>query len=175
MFMWKKIEGYERYSVSDGGEVRNDETGKILKPCKNKVGYYKVQLNGIQIDLQVIVAKAFPEICGEWFEGCHVNHIDEDKSNNKATNLNITTPAANCHWGTRNKRKTENGSGIKRTIYQYDADGNLVGIWDTQSLASRVLKINQTNISRCLYGVYNTAGGYKWSYVSPFNNKQNAA
>lgn len=28
---WKKIEGYENYSVSKDGEVRNDKTERVLK------------------------------------------------------------------------------------------------------------------------------------------------
>lgn len=116
--MWKKIEGYEKYSVSDSGDVRNDKTGKILKPNKNKVGYYKVNLwvNGRehQIDVHRLVAQAFIPNPNNYPQ---VNHKE----------------------------------------------------------ASRVLKINSTNISRCLHGVYNTAGGYKWSYVSPLNNNQHAA
>jgi hypothetical protein len=28
---WRQIEGYENYSVSDLGNVRNDKTGRILK------------------------------------------------------------------------------------------------------------------------------------------------
>lgn len=173
--MWQKIDGFERYSVSDSGDVRNDETGRILKPVKNACGYYKVSLNGVQVDVQILVAKAFPEICGEWYEGCQVNHLSEDKSDNSARNLSIVSPSENCKWGTRSIRKTDSGSGVKRYIYQFTEDGELAGIWSTQSLASKVLDINQTNISRCLHNVYNTAGGYKWSYVSPLNNNQNAA
>ena len=33
------------------------------------------------------VAKAFPEICGEWFEGAEVHHKDGNSLNNEASNL----------------------------------------------------------------------------------------
>ncbi len=40
---YKNIEGFENYSVSDYGNVRNDKTGRILKPDFNR-GYFRVCL-----------------------------------------------------------------------------------------------------------------------------------
>ena len=40
----KKIEGFENYSVSDLGNVRNDKTGRILKEKENRYGYFEVTL-----------------------------------------------------------------------------------------------------------------------------------
>lgn len=34
MIKWKKIDGKENYSISSDGTVRNDKTGRILKPHK---------------------------------------------------------------------------------------------------------------------------------------------
>ena len=41
---WKKVAGYETYSVSDLGNVRNDKTKRILKTGWCKGGYLKVNL-----------------------------------------------------------------------------------------------------------------------------------
>ena len=40
---YKNIEGFENYSVSDYGNVRNDKTGKILQG-KDTRGYLRVDL-----------------------------------------------------------------------------------------------------------------------------------
>ena len=40
-----------------------------------------------------VVARAFPEICGNWFNGCHVHHKDGNPLNNKAENLICLSPA----------------------------------------------------------------------------------
>ena len=33
---WRKIEGFERYSVSSDGQIRNDKTGRFLKDHKDR-------------------------------------------------------------------------------------------------------------------------------------------
>ncbi len=41
---YKTIEGFENYSVSDWGNVRNDKTGRILQGSVGKRGYARVDL-----------------------------------------------------------------------------------------------------------------------------------
>jgi len=41
---WRKIEGYDNYSISNLGEVKNDNT-KILLKTHIKDGYYVVTLS----------------------------------------------------------------------------------------------------------------------------------
>ncbi len=41
---FKNIEGFENYSVSDYGNVRNNKTGRILKACTDRHGYKAVVL-----------------------------------------------------------------------------------------------------------------------------------
>lgn len=43
--MWAKIKGYDNYSVSSNGEIRNDIRMSILKPNKNYKGYLYVILS----------------------------------------------------------------------------------------------------------------------------------
>nr|DAZ47043.1 MAG TPA: homing endonuclease [Caudoviricetes sp.] len=40
--MWKEIKGFSRYEVSDTGEVRNKETGEIIKQSTSKDGIKSV-------------------------------------------------------------------------------------------------------------------------------------
>lgn len=44
-------------------------------------------------------------------KGMQVNHIDENKSNNSYTNLNLLPPKDNSNWGTRNQRISEHMKG----------------------------------------------------------------
>lgn len=49
--------------------------------------------NGMRI--YITIAKLFPEICGEWFEGCQVDHINCNRSDNRAENLRCCTASQN--------------------------------------------------------------------------------
>ncbi len=47
--------------------------------------------------IYITIAKLFPEICGEWYNGCEVDHIDTDRFNNRADNLRVCTPKENMN------------------------------------------------------------------------------
>lgn len=108
MEIWRKIEGFENYEVSNLGQVRSlnyKRTGeiKILIPCKNNNGYLKVVLckSGKQHTKRVhrLVATAFiPNLEGKK----EVNHIDGNKQNNKVENLEWCTNLENIQhaWET---------------------------------------------------------------------------
>ena len=98
--MWKQIDGYENYSVSDKGEVKSEKTGIVLKPWVQQSGYASVSLwkDGKKKNVLVhrLVAEAFVDNpCGY----SEVNHIDEVKGNNSATNLEWCTRKYNMNYG----------------------------------------------------------------------------
>ena len=89
---WKDIEGYEgKYQISDGGRVKNAETGKVLKQkCSNEFYYCELYTKGFnkrntkKHRIHRLVAEHF---VGNPFKKKYVQHIDKDKSNNKYNNL----------------------------------------------------------------------------------------
>ena len=100
--IWKDVIGYEGlYQVSNLGMVKNYKTNKILKNVKTIYGYLVVTLHNNRkqkvFKVHRLVARAFYEICGTWFEGCQIDHIDGDKTNNKATNLRVCTSKENIN------------------------------------------------------------------------------
>lgn len=88
---WKLVVEHPRYSVSDLGRVRNDNTDRILRIRKNQRGFWMVGLreeNGEQVtrSLNKLVAVAFlPPPRTEYFDS--VIHIDGDRANHQAVNL----------------------------------------------------------------------------------------
>ena len=101
--MWLPAVGYEGiYEASDLGRIRsmrtmtNTFTGKILKPSPNARDYQQVSLykNGIKssIRVHIIVAESF---IGPRPSGKQINHIDGDRKNNRADNLEYVTQSEN--------------------------------------------------------------------------------
>lgn len=89
MDVWKSILGFNGYSVSDHGLVRNDDTGRILTVLHNQYGnrYVGLSKDGVQYrrSLPLLVANAFVLQPQPSFRA--IIHRDTDKSNNRADNL----------------------------------------------------------------------------------------
>ena len=170
--IWRPIEGYEFYEVSNLGRVRRLESfvnckngvkqkfpGKILKPRVNNCGYLMVRLckNGIcrSYYLHRLVCQAFlpnPD------NKPQVNHLSEEKTNNSVENLEWCTAKENANYGTRTKRVSEKLSKPVRCV-------ELDRIFNSISDAARHFNIAQPNISNVLAGKLKTAGGYHWELV----------
>lgn len=89
--VWKEIEDFPGYSVSDFGRVRNDKTGKILVLTKTQQGLVKVGLvkDGAQWSRSValLVATAHLERpIGLDYYDTPIN-LDGNRENNRLENL----------------------------------------------------------------------------------------
>ena len=174
---WKAIQGYEGiYEVSNFGNVRSlprykrgnfDSKvfieGKTIKQVKNNRGYYIVQLsknNKVKnFSVHRLVAEAFIPNPNNFPQ---VNHKDEDKSNNRVSNLEWMTLKRNINYGTRNKRMAlTKGKNVKA----FDDDGNFIMWFCSMTVAEKITGINQGDISRCTLGKTKHAGGYVWEIV----------
>ena len=98
--IWKVIEGFPNYEVSNLGNVRNKETKRKITPIKGSNGYLSVRIRKQSGDYEKpslsihrLVAKAFVENPNDKPQ---VNHIDGNKTNNYATNLEWCTRVENA-------------------------------------------------------------------------------
>ena len=183
---WRDVAGYEGlYQVSSMGRLKRLEKKvhiwngcrtlkeKIIKPIVQHSGYAHVGLwdNGIlkQARLHRLVAEAF----------CHnpdpehktqVNHLNEDKLDNRACNLEWVTAKENTLHGTCLERRGKAISATrraKRSIFCFSLTGQFVAVFRSSTDASFwVCKDrNNRNIATALRGKQKTAFGYRWMYA----------
>lgn len=156
--IWKTIECYENYEISNLGRVKNKKKNYSLKPL-NLNGYLVVCLckNGKQKLFRIhrLVAFAFlPNPNNYPF----VNHKDEDKTNNHVNNLEWCTAKYNCNYGTRNERR------IKKQSKQIKCIENGV-IYNSGNEIQKLLGFSAGNINLCCHGKLKSAYGYHWEFV----------
>ena len=140
-----------------------------MKPYKINSGYYHVQLYNDEFGkyylIHRLVARAFPEICGEWFEGCVIDHINGVKTDNRAINIKITTQFRNVNNNpiTLNRMRKSREK-VRKKVLQYTKDGMFVKEYDYLRQIEEELGYYHNFISDCCKGKYDTAYGYIWKF-----------
>jgi len=178
MEVWKDVKGYELlYQVSNYGRVMRLSgsprclRNRILKNKKKPNGYLFVCLcngmdNGKYYHVHRLVAAAFipnPE------NKPQVNHIDCEKTNNHASNLEWVTQSENQKharinivYNTNYKTGIDNHKAIP--VAQYDLSGNMLFLWEYAMSAAKHYTISMSAIHRACNK--NTPSiGYRWSYI----------
>ena len=103
---WKEIGGYEGlYKISSFGRIFSLRQGKILKPRLHPRGYVIIDLYKDKVrrtaKVHRLVANAFIENKDEYDQ---INHIDENKTNNRAENLEWCDSKYNNNYGKHGSR-----------------------------------------------------------------------
>lgn len=182
---FRVIKGFERYSVSNDGTVINNKTGAILSQREATNGYMRVNLRRGDEPYEKpktrsvhrLVAEAFiPAIPGKDY----VNHIDGNKKNNDASNLEWCTASENishavgtgllcCDYREMNRlsykkskeshqtseyrkkmQKINTEMGLTKTVLQINADGRILNKFKNCYEAARFLFGENTNKDRLI-------------------------
>lgn len=170
--IWRRITKFEGtrcyWEVSSEGRVRSvrkaDGRKTILKASMNHKGYLRVCVRKAQgyraESVHRLVAEAFLGPCPE---GLQVNHIDENKTNNRVDNLEYVTCAQNNNHGDRTAKAA---LALGRPVAQINAHtGERLRIFQSLSEAESQTGIAHQNISKCCCEKRKTAGGFRWAFV----------
>lgn len=159
------------YDASNEGRIysypRKGTKGQILKQklCKSNGGYMMVHLHSNGKDVMKLVSHVIWEAFkGPIPPGYEVNHINEDKTDNRLCNLSLMTRKENCNWGTRNERiiKSRTGYGKEIAVVQYRLDGTEVASYPSMRKAAATTGIDSGDISKCTRGLLRRTGDYYW-------------
>ena len=173
---WKPIPGYDGYyEISNLGRVKSlnyHRTGKegFLSIQNDGCGYSFVSLSKHNQrkypKIHCLVAEAFIPNPNNLPQ---VNHIDENKSNNRVDNLEWCTPSYNTNYGTRNKRvaKKLKEQRPSKPVEQWSLDGKLIKVWPAIMDVRRHLGFCEGHIIKCCKGKAKTSYGYIWKYKEP--------
>ena len=149
------------YAVTIDGDVISIKSNKSLRSHDNGHGYKTVCLciDGKPKTYYVhrLVASAFVENPNDYPE---VNHIDEDRGNNRAENLEWCTSKYNKNYGRRAERF---GRRRGRPVVCLETGQ----VFDSCGDAGRNMGIRREDIHACCTGYRNThsAGGYHWAFA----------
>lgn len=181
--IWRDIKGYENeYQVNQYGEIRTlkdssvCKANTILKPQISKRNGYVYQMlwkNGKAKLFRVhrIVASAFVDNPNNYKQ---VNHIDGNKTNNNAENLEWCSQSQNMKHAYKNKLQVPsekqrkaiiNSNKLKQKKVCQIKDGKIINIFSGISEASRQTKISISCISRCCNLKRKSTNGYEWRFI----------
>ena len=164
--IWKQVEGFPRYEVSNLGRVRSNVSRnnqqKILRQGTANGGYKCVSLmtgtqwgGGQRITKRVhrLVAEAFIPNPEDYAQIDHINTITDD---NRVENLRWCTAKMNSN-NPLTKKKLEEARPIitektSKTVLVYNLDYELLSAFTSTADAARKLNLSQGNISSCCMG-----------------------
>lgn len=157
------VDGHKILIRSNGKDIYDGITYRKFKIIHHKDrDRYTISINQKNHYVSRLVAKAFPEICGEWFEGCEVHHKDRDKSNNSVENLLVMTKEQHMKEHSNENSERLKESNKKTVVYQYSLSGNYIARWNSIVDVSEKLGLNKSAISNCIQGFSESSGGYIW-------------
>lgn len=158
---WRAIN--DEYEVSSAGRVRHGE--RVLSGSVHADGYIFVTLGGSQLRVHRLVAKAFvPNPTGK----PEVNHIDGNRMNNAAGNLEWTTRSEN------QKHAVDNGLQPRVTdTYQGrftpEQREEIKRLWDSGTVSKRQIARQYGVSHTCICDIINDKYRYA-AYVNVFES-----
>ena len=162
---WRPVKGYEGlYEVSNFGRVISLRTNKILHQRKTRDGYRSVTLYDCNRKLKTkyvhrLVAVAFVPNPHNHPE---VNHKDENKSNNRADNLEWCNRSYNVNYGTGIRKRSIAKS---KPIEQLTLDGKHVAYYESSTIAGKLNSCDPSLLRKVIRGGRDSAFGYLWRAI----------
>lgn len=160
----KRINVFPDYGATPDGEIVNLNTGCVLKGKIGNAGYREVTLvygeNHFTRSVHRLIADAF---CQKNNDSDEVNHINGNKLDNRAENLEWVTHGDNLLHAFTTGLMPNNA--VPRPVIATSMDTGEQMQFPSIYKAARFLGISQGNICLTCQGKRPYAGGYLWRYA----------
>lgn len=139
------------YYINNGGVIWNSKTKKISQPSLRN-GYERVNLLSSKLSVHRLVYEAF---VGEIPDGCVIDHIDGNRSNNNISNLRLITQSENV------KNAMKNGHKCQVPVLQFDKQNNFIKEYNNIQEAADAMSVTHAAV-RSAIKRGGTCKGYYW-------------
>ncbi len=160
--IWVSID--DEYSISNFGRIKHifKDHYRLISGSVHKDGYRFVTLHGKQMPLHRIVAKYYHN--DSYNENLVVNHIDGNKQNNRADNLEWITQSENIRHSIENnlQPKSANTYTGKFTAEQRE---EIKRLWDEGELSKRKIAKKYGVSHTCINNIIND----DYAYIDKIN------
>jgi hypothetical protein len=150
----------EAYAVTDDGRVWSYKTNKWLRPAKASSGYLSVRLHGKTQSIHRLVASAFCE--NSEGKPC-VNHIDGNKTNNCASNLEWCSHSENhkhafetgLRFPSEKQKDAVRKQGFRNRVFSFEDAEKIRKLHkegNTQTAIAKIFNTTQATVNNIVLG-----------------------
>lgn len=169
---WKTITEFPKYQISNLGRVKSTKRSAeyILNQYMDRYGYMYVRIFNTEhkcVNKKVhrLVAQAF---LSNYSSTLQVNHINEIKTDNSVSNLEMCTNKYNCNYGSRK-------IALAKPVEQYSLTGKFIKLWESSREIERQLGFAHACINAYCKGKIKSKGKYvsisqAYNYIWKYKN-----
>lgn len=138
---WRRIKGCYPFEINENGDVRNSNTGNVIKKIYKRKGCYVFIKGGTKSVFKIM----YQTFIGDMPSGGVAYCIDGNRENTKLENVGIRQRA--------------------RAVVRIDKEGIETPYMSIEE-ASLDNFVTYQAIENCLCGVVATSAGYRWRYLN---------